>query len=301
MPSLTPGKSPGSLFSIPDRLPVTNWPGRPGIQILRGDVIHPVVSGNKLFKLLPLIDKALQLGVETLVSVGGRYSNHLHALSWIANQVGLASVGLVRGFPEQALTPTLIDCQKWGMEIQFVRPTIYHNRHREDFWQSVLEEYPKTLRIDEGGWSSEAVHGSSRWWEFVPAATETLVCAVGSGTTLAGLLQAAPPGVRVVGVPAYRDPEGYQSLRASLSSMNIDTRAFEILVPENDKGFGKLSVQQREFRKSFTALTEVPTDPVYTTKVLCALDQLWCKSDHWPYGQTIVIHSGGLQGNRSLS
>ena len=46
--------------------------------------------------------------------------------------------------------------------------------------------------------------------------------------------------------------------------------------------------------------TGIPSDFVYTGKLFFALDDLLCNS-YFPQGSKIlVVHSGGLQGNRSL-
>ncbi|MGZ5581247.1 MAG: 1-aminocyclopropane-1-carboxylate deaminase/D-cysteine desulfhydrase, partial [Methylobacter sp.] len=39
----------------------------------RDDLLHPVISGNKWRKLKYIIDHALSLGADTLVSMGGAY------------------------------------------------------------------------------------------------------------------------------------------------------------------------------------------------------------------------------------
>ncbi|EAR10273.1 1-aminocyclopropane-1-carboxylate deaminase/D-cysteine desulfhydrase [Reinekea blandensis] len=289
--------SKGLVF--PETLPLTDWPGRPGLQILRGDLLNPVVSGNKLFKLRPLLQQATKQKASTLISVGGRYSNHLHALSWAARATGLASVGLVRGFPEQELTPTLADCQRWGMQLEFLPPKDYQERHKTEFWQTWTSRFPESFAIEEGGWSEQAIKGSSQWWQYLPSDIDCVVCAVGSGATLAGLLRAAPQGVRVVGVPVYRDPQHYQSLVMRLMEMSIATEPLELLVPQADRGFGKLTTEQQAFRVLFTETTGVSTDPVYTSKVVHAVDQWWHESEALRRWRTVVIHTGGLQGNRS--
>ena len=212
-------------LAFPETLPLNDWPGRPGLSILRGDLLHPVVSGNKLFKLMPLLLQAKRQQASTLMSVGGRYSNHLHALSWAASALGMASVGLVRGFPEQSLTPTLADCQRWGMQLEFLPPKDYQKRHQATFWQSWTSRFPNSFPIEEGGWSEGAIQGSSQWWQYIPTDINCVVCAVGSGATLAGVLRAAPHGVRVVGVPVYPDPNHYQHLYARVRKMHIATEA----------------------------------------------------------------------------
>jgi len=80
------------------------------LDMLRLDLLHPVVSGNKWFKLRLNMKHATEHGYKTIVTAGGGYSNHLIATAFTARRFGLASVGMVRGRYEQ-LTPTLQACR----------------------------------------------------------------------------------------------------------------------------------------------------------------------------------------------
>jgi 1-aminocyclopropane-1-carboxylate deaminase len=45
---------------------------------------------------------------------------------------------------------------------------------------------------------------------------------------------------------------------------------------------------------------KIPTDIVYTGKVFFAVEQLIQENYFKPKSKVLIIHSGGLQGNRSL-
>ena len=87
------------------------------VLIFRDDLNHTTVSGNKLHKLAPNIELAQARNCNAILSFGGPYSNHLHALAWACNEQGLASTGVIRGELHKNLTPTLKDCVKWGMRL----------------------------------------------------------------------------------------------------------------------------------------------------------------------------------------
>jgi 1-aminocyclopropane-1-carboxylate deaminase len=275
------------------------WSKFPNVSIVRGDLLHPIVSGNKLFKLEPLLEKALSKNVETLISVGGRYSNHLHALAWAGRKVGLQTVGVVSGYPAQPLTPTLKDCIEWGMKIHFVGRKAYQSRHQDDFWETWLRKYPASLRIDEGGWSPEAIRGSASWWQGIQHDTQIVLCAIGSGSTMAGLIRSAPSGIKVIGVPVFKDPDGYRSLTAKLEAANIPIDESNIWNGHAGQGFGKLDQNSKDFKTDFEQETKVLLDPVYTTKVFYALEQELLRSEMLRDMNIAVLHTGGLQGNRS--
>lgn len=286
------------IFSSLPSLTCSPWPQRPNISVIRGDLLHPVVSGNKLYKLQPAIESALRTGRRTLISVGGRYSNHLHALAWASRAAGLESVGVVLGYPAQALTPTLIDCQNWGMRLHFVDRQAYQARYDDAFWHKWLALYPNALRLNEGGWSPEGIAGSALWWQGIAADTQRVICAVGSGCTLAGLAIHAPAGIQVIGVPVFRDADNYRDLHAKLAGLALPLTDYQLWTDFAGPGFGKLSPAQRDFSRTFTEASGIALDPVYTAKAFYALaEQLAIESDLG--GQKIaILHTGGLQGCR---
>ncbi len=275
------------------------WPVYPNVTIVRGDLLHPVVSGNKLFKLIPLLNKAKREDKSVLLSVGGRYSNHLHALAWAGHESAMQTVGLVRGYEAQPLTPTLVDCQKWGMHIHFISHDEYESRYSDDFWTFWLRRYEHSLRIDEGGWSAEAIQGSALWWQGIDPKTTLVVCAIGSGSTYAGLVLSKPKQVKVVGVPVFRDPDNYQNLVRKLTDVGVAMGDIHLWPEGAGRGFGKLNAQQRAFKDVFEKQNNCELDPVYTTKVFHALALRLNSDDSLQKHQISVIHTGGLQGNRN--
>src|SRR3954471_6162916 len=116
----------GNMVTIPERQPFIQplhrswYEGQvQAIDMLRLDVIHPVVSGNKWYKLKHNIRHALDKDYHSVLSFGGGYSNHLVATAAAAKICGLRSIGIIRGkYPE--LTPTLKDCKSLGMQLIFI-------------------------------------------------------------------------------------------------------------------------------------------------------------------------------------
>ena len=117
----------------------------------------PALSGNKLYKIMPLVSSlAASQGEQSptyrVLSFGGAYSNHLHALSFAGAAFGFSTVAIVRRpwgarsaastdesatredveHPStDAWTPTLLDARQMGMAIHFVSPHVYRQRHDE--------------------------------------------------------------------------------------------------------------------------------------------------------------------------
>ena len=103
----------------------------------RADLIHPLASGNKIYKLLPNIAFAQANGYKEILSFGGAFSNHIHALALMTEKHGLKSVGIIRGEEAYRDNPTLQDAQNAGMHLEFVSRQDYKLRDDEDYLQIV--------------------------------------------------------------------------------------------------------------------------------------------------------------------
>ena len=88
--------------------------------IKRDDLLHPIISGNKWRKLKYTLLNALNQGNQHIISMGGAYSNHLHALAYIGHHLQLKTTGLIRGEQPTQENQTLLDLRHWGMQLEFV-------------------------------------------------------------------------------------------------------------------------------------------------------------------------------------
>lgn len=129
------------------------WLDRAGVEVavLRLDLLDPLLSGNKWFKLLPHLQAAESANAEGLISLGGAHSNHLHALAAAGQRFSFETVGLLRG--EVQDTPTTRDLQAFGMQVHWLGYGGYRARHQVGFWQPWLARYPHLYPVDEGGCS----------------------------------------------------------------------------------------------------------------------------------------------------
>ena len=128
--------------------------------IKRDDLIHPIISGNKWRKLKYNLDHALSLGADTLISMGGAYSNHLHALAYIGKILNLKTIGIIRGERPNQLTPTLQDMESWGMELRFVPRSEYRNYRHYKHWRDLPGIKPNQYWLPEGGANKLALNGN---------------------------------------------------------------------------------------------------------------------------------------------
>ena len=92
--------------------------------IARLDKIHPIVSGNKLFKLHYFLTAAIESQHKTILTFGGAYSNHLVATAYACKKLGLKCIGIIRGEEVSPLSHSLQKCTEYGMQLQFIPLTL---------------------------------------------------------------------------------------------------------------------------------------------------------------------------------
>jgi len=281
----------------------------PNIQLWmkRDDLLHPSVSGNKFRKLKYNLVHASEYR-PILISMGGAWSNHLHALAHAAQLLGLSSIGLVRGLhaAHSPLNATLSDCQSAGMQLQFVSRDDYRElRDNVDAWQKRVDRDPKEyLWLPEGGSNALALSGMAELVDELKqdlgGTPDTIVVACGTGASLAGILAGLRGQGRVIGIAAVSNA-GYlrqQVQQLLLSAGHPAYQNFEILLDFAHGGFAKTSPELLRFCEQFSQQTRIPIEPVYTGKMLFALADL-CRSGKLVKGERVVaIHTGGLQGLR---
>jgi len=267
------------------------------VDLLRLDLLHPIVSGNKFYKLRYYIEFALAKGVSTVASFGGPFSNHIVALAYTAKEAGLKSIGYIRTNADEPMTPSLKEAKAYGMELVYLGRTDFQSK-KEAILQS-SETITDCYYIDEGGYGNIGAKGAAT----ILTAQDTshydyFICAVGTGTMLAGIINGADAHQKVIGIPVLKN-EG--SIDAEIKALLEDTnRPYTLQHQFHQGGYAKTNPIMLDFMNRLWDAEKIPTDIVYTSKLLFGVEQL-IKENYFEKAATIlVIHSGGLQGNRSL-
>lgn len=285
-----------SLIQSVEQLPFLSH--SPKLAVLRDDLNHAVVSGNKLRKLKYAIQGLMAENARGVVSFGGGHSNHLHALAYACNQLGLKSRLIVRG--EEVLdTPsaTLQDCQKWGADILPVSREEYRKRHLLEWQAQWLADGFKL--IPEGGTAQSALKGVGEVLDKRAQDYEIIACAVGSGGTAAGLALALKPHQKLLAFPAVKDKQ----LPTKVAQLMASPEAFERIQwcwGFEGAGFGRFSKELEQFVVAWYQSTGVLPDPVYTAKLFDGIHKLYQQGCLRPEQKVLIYHSGGLQGWRGM-
>jgi len=277
-----------------------DWLNGVELAVLRLDRIDPLISGNKWFKLTQHLADAQQAGADGIISLGGAHSNHLHALAAAGKRFDFPTVGLLRGHPQD--TPTILDLKAFGMQLHWLGYGGYRARHDAGFWRPWREQYPHLYPVPEGGGGRAGAMGCGVLLEQVRAQLNRLGwadydawwLAAGTGTTLAGLALAEAGVHPVFGALAVPDDHGgAQNVQA------IVQHGYELLDASRG-GFAKVDPLLLNFIQATEQACGLPLEPLYTGKALLALKQQIEAGRFAPGTRVIFVHTGGLQGRRSL-
>jgi len=297
------------------------------LSILRTDQTDPVISGNKWFKLKHNFIAAKNQGYQTLLSFGGPYSNHIHALATAGKTYGFNTIGIIRGEQHLPLNPTLADVVAQGMKLYYVDRQTYRNKHTPEVIKQLGDmitndapfsnkQKPKKTDfkppeqfylVPEGGTNELAVKGAAEIAAFIPAHTDFVCVPVGTGGTVAGIItglaQACQQQTRVLGFAAMKGGEFLeQAIHTLLDRQKALTRQpeWQLFYDYHFGGFGKVTQSLAFFIQDFEKKYALELEPIYTAKMMYAIVEL-IKQDYFPKGSQIVaIHTGGLQGKRGM-
>lgn len=270
------------------------------LSILRLDEIHPLVSGNKWFKLKENIKDAIATGSRSLLTFGGAYSNHLSATAFAAQAFGLGAVGVVRGLHgKENLTETLKQCEAMGMQLQFVSRNDYAQKESSSFLTSLRIQYPDTYIIPEGGDNEAGIKGAGEIADYIPETATYVALPVGTGTTFAGIRNSLNSRVNMLGFTAVK---GGEYLAGEIrEKLHTDDEHWQLITSHHFGGFARYNPELIAFMNEFYKLHKVPLDMVYTAKMMYGIYDM-VQRDFFPKGTNIVcIHTGGLQGNSAVS
>lgn len=283
--------------------------------IKRDDLIDTQVSGNKVYKLWGHLQQAQQQGATQILSFGGAWSNHLHALAAVGNALNIKTIGVVRGLidplNQAKLSATLKDCQAFNMTLVFVSRQDYLLKHLAPSVQRLLSDDATTYVVPEGGGGAEgslfcrALVKSIE--DEVPVAT-TICLPCGTGTTLSGMVRSASSKIRLLGVSALKPtaieskntkPSLYRDVESQIPD-DCDV-SWDIRFDHHCGGYAKITDELVDFMQTFTAETGVLLDPVYTGKMMLAIAKL-AQQNYWQAGDSVAaLHTGGLQGRRGFN
>jgi 1-aminocyclopropane-1-carboxylate deaminase len=274
------------------------------VSVLRLDMIHPVISGNKWFKLKYNIEAFLKEKKEFLVTVGGAYSNHIVATAAAGKEYVIQTVGIIRGEElNENSNAALKFASACGMKLFFVTRDDYRIiRETEIIPPWIYSHLPSPLSssffLPEGGSNILAVKGCEEIVKNIPEDFDYIICAVGTGTTLAGISNSLTADQTVIGIPVL---EGKNFLEETISTFNGGRKNFKLFHEYSFGGYANSNNELDLFCKNFSQKHEIAIEPIYTSKMFYGLYDL-IKKDFFKTNSSIVaIHTGGTGNSRHFS
>ncbi len=268
------------------------------LSVLRLDKIHPVVSGNKLFKLHYFLKEVSPK--KTIITFGGAYSNHLAATAFACSSLNIKSIGIVRGEEPVQLSHTLKQCIDDRMQLRFIPRDAFTKKESAVFIDALKKEYGDPIIIPEGGYHPIGADGAALIMDLAGRNYSHICTAVGTATTLAGLLKAAHLSQTIIGIPVLKGMNDIQERIQWLTGNNSIPKNLELLPDYHFGGYAKKTDALIRFINQCWQQYHLPLDFVYTAKLFFGIiDHI--KKGHFPEGSNILcLHTGGLQGNKSL-
>jgi len=279
---------------------ITQLPHGVSLYLKREDLLHPEVSGNKYRKLKYSILETRESSYTGLLTFGGAHSNHIAATAAAGKLEGMDTIGIIRGEELEHAThtwsPTLRYASSCGMKLIFISRQEYRNKDSWEYRESLQKEFPQFMIIPEGGTNEFAIKGCE---EIISKQEETMdfICtAVGTGGTMAGLVNASFSHQTVLGFPALKANYLLQEFSRLTTKDN-----WEVVNDYHFGGYAKISPELIEFMNNFFRKTEILLDPVYTSKLLFGIFDLAQKNYFPKNSRILAIHTGGLQGIEGMN
>ena len=261
--------------------------------IKRDDLIHPDVSGNKWRKLKWNILSAMNHDCKLINTYGGAYSNHLLAVASIGNELGLKTRGNIRG---DELTmdsnPLLRKCSDLKMEL------IFHSRKKFNelkYFNGIDSSDDQIWNIPEGGANREGVQGCCEIMGETENDYDYVILAQGTTTTSLGVSSSMHQRTKLLVVPVLRGFHAIKEMEtlATKCMLTFDKNRVEVLKNFHFGGYAKTNAKLDAFVKNFNAKSNFSIEPIYTGKVMYALNE-YIKLKNLRNQRILFIHTGGL-------
>lgn len=305
--------------------------------VKRDDLVHGRLSGNKWRKLKYPVRDAILSQAQGLLSFGGAYSNHLHALAALGQQLALPTQAIVRGEAHSQHNPTLTDARSWGMGLEFVDRQQYRRRQDPRWLAELAARYPGYYIIPEGGSCALALPGVAELWfelgsqlnaspnsqlsspsanrptappipllpapvdaSIMPSAIAHIILPVASGGTVAGLISARPATSQITAYAVLKGANWLKDEVCSLYPAAAEDNGWQLRLNHHGGGYAKSCAADGAAITLLSHELQLPLEPIYSGKALLGLFRDIADGYYPAHSQLVFLHTGGLQGARTV-
>ena len=278
----------------------------------RDDLLHGVIAGNKWRKLAKPLQEFQLNRASHVLSFGGPYSNHLHALGYCCNQLNIKFTAVIRGayLKDQAFNRTLQDLNNWNANLVFVDKITYQHKTDENYLATLRKKMSADVIIPEGGSQQDALVGMQAMLDEINMANssrpfDAILLPVGSGASMAGVIEncSSKLAKQIIGIGVLQG-EGYlEGLVNQFLNKDTPHLPWHINHQFHFGGYAKSTVELKTFCKEVNqqqAKQDIPIriEQVYSGECFLALKTLIQQRYCDPNSKILIIHTGGLQGAR---
>ncbi|MFA9290685.1 MAG: 1-aminocyclopropane-1-carboxylate deaminase/D-cysteine desulfhydrase [Solirubrobacteraceae bacterium] len=269
------------------------------LSVLREDLIHPIISGNKFRKLKYNILEAKKLKAKTIITFGGAFSNHIAAVSYAGKINNLETIGFIRGeelaekINENA---TLSFAKANGMKFVFIDRETYRNKDNKNYLQEISADYVDSYLIPEGGTNELAIKGCQEIITNQLKEFDVICCSIGTGGTFIGLLKGKFANQQLMGFPALKNAFFLNQIIQNYTS-NVD---YKLIHEYHFGGYAKITNELFNFVNLFNTKHNIYLDFIYTGKMAFGVIDLIKKNFFKSHSKILMIHTGGIQGNSAI-
>ncbi len=289
------------------------------VYIKRDDQTGTEFSGNKIRKLEYSINEAINNDCDTLITCGGIQSNHARATAAAGIKLGLKSVLVLRSDEKPELEGNYLIDKIMGADVRIISSEDYRER-RQEIMENILKELEAKGRkgyiIPEGASNGVGTFGYLACFKEIleqekehGIVFDTIVTAVGSGGTFAGLYlgnKLTNSGKKIVGINVC-DTAEYFKERVSETLKEVKTYIpdTEFEISKDDMciidgyvgdGYAVSRTEELDFICDFAEAEGIILDPVYTGKAMRGLYTEIKKGTFKDSKNILFIHTGGLFG-----
>jgi len=271
--------------------------------VLRTDLSHPTISGNKWYKLKYNLEEIKQNGFDTLLTLGGAFSNHIHAAASAGKLLNIKTIGVIRGEEYSLLNPTLASAKENGMILHYVNRKTYRERKNPEFIQSLREKFGEFYLLPEGGTNRLALKGCGEIAKSINIDYNLICCACGTGGTLAGIIAGLNGNKKALGFSVLK---GADFLKTDVEKLILEYSGksytnWQINQNYHLGGYAKTNEELLRFVLRFREINNIPIEPIYTGKMFYGIYKL-AEDGYFRKEETIIaVHSGGQQGLSGLN
>ncbi|MFK7900287.1 MAG: 1-aminocyclopropane-1-carboxylate deaminase/D-cysteine desulfhydrase [Cyclobacteriaceae bacterium] len=267
-----------------------------GVQVWvkRDDLTGKDIQGNKWRKLKYNLVEAKNQQKATLLTFGGAYSNHIHAVAGAGALFGFKTIGIIRGEEHLPLNKTLAYAQSRDMELHYLNRTKYREKNQVDFLKKICQQFDNPYIIPEGGTNEFALAGCTEMVEEIEIDFDYLCLPCGTAGTLAGAILGLKEHQKAIGFSVLKGKDFLEQEVEQLIGKKYTN--WEINWNYHFGGYAKKKPELLDFMQHFHEQTEILLEPIYTGKLFFGVLDL-IKKGYFEEGSKIVlVHTGGLQG-----